>query len=335
MQSNFLLVYVLFLCMFINPSLAMAVEASQESSTNLRIVELLPNLCCPLAVNPGIPADFIAMSPNGNLDPYDWIYWGPKEVLKSYFENPASLKVPLIRVKLSANVNQTGPDTFCGMESIKKMDKKRKGLAFFENKWGDYPVLAMRKRIDGKLIYFAWVGLNDPEAGWTLLFNLVFPDEKDHPNNDDRKLWANFLKETSPLKDEDYFKACGQDLQEGYTLVNVSGAKLKLLAEKRQLDGALQVVVIPASTNIEFKYCDMMECLMGAKWKHGQPLVKVFGEITVNNQNIKSTTNYVTSIFYKTVPDFSLKKGDDKNALIFQKKMPQNEKELNSTCQNS
>jgi hypothetical protein len=28
---------------------------------------LLPNLLCPLAVDPGIPADFVALSPRENL----------------------------------------------------------------------------------------------------------------------------------------------------------------------------------------------------------------------------------------------------------------------------
>ena len=62
----------------------------------------------------------------------------------------------------------------------------------------------------------------------------------------------------------------------------------------------------------------MMECEMGAKWKHGEPMVKVYGEIVFNDKNLKATTNYVTSIFFKTVPDFSFKK-DENKSLIFQK----------------
>ena len=95
-----------------NPLTAIALKDKQDAKNDLRILELLPNLLCPLAVDPGIPADFIALSPSGTLDPYDWIYWGPKDVLKAYFENPTSLKVPIIRVKLSANVAQTGPNSF-------------------------------------------------------------------------------------------------------------------------------------------------------------------------------------------------------------------------------
>ncbi|MBS4163762.1 hypothetical protein PRO82_001068 [Candidatus Protochlamydia amoebophila] len=151
------------------------------------------------------------------------------------------------------------------------------------------------------------------------MFNLVYPEKKGHPNKEDRQLWESLIVKTTQLKDGDYFKACGQDLQEGYTLVNIGGAKLEMLAEKRQSDGTLQVVIIPEGSDVEFHYVDMMECLMGAKWKYGEPIVKVYGEIAVNNENVKCTTDYVTSIFFKTVPEFSFKKGDGKKLLIFQK----------------
>ena len=323
MQRIFMLLYSLFACILImNPLIAIASQDTQDVKNDLRILELLPNLLCPLAVDPGIPSDFIALSPNGILDPYDWIYWGPKNVLKTYFEDPSSLKSPLIRVKLSAMVAQTGPNSFhkSFMEYLKKLKQEDpKEFASIETQWGDYPVLAIRSILEGQLNFTAWVGLNDPEAGWTLLFDLVYPDKKGHPNKKDRQLWESLLTKTTQLKDGDYFKACGQDLQEGYTLVNIDGAKLKMLAEKRQSDGTLQVVVIPESSDVEFHYVDMMECEMGAKWKHGEPMVKVYGKIVVNNKNVESTTNYVTSIFFKTVQDFSLKKDDRKKSLIFQK----------------
>lgn len=151
------------------------------------------------------------------------------------------------------------------------------------------------------------------------MFDLVYPDKKGHPTKKDRQLWERLLTKTTQLQDGDYFKACGQDLQEGYTLVNVDGAKLKMHAEKRQSDGVLQIVVIPESSDVEFHYVDMMECAMGAKWKQGEPIVKVYGEIEFNDKNLKATTHYVTSIFFKAVPDFSFKKDDGKKSLIFQK----------------
>ncbi|WP_052354923.1 hypothetical protein [Candidatus Protochlamydia sp. R18] len=321
MQRIFIFLYLLFACIFtMNPLTAIAPKDTEEAKSDLRILELLPNFLCPLAVDPDIPADFIALSPRETLDPYDWIYWGPKDVLKAYFENPTSLKVPILRVKLSPNVAQTGPNSFNNQLSLKMLEKEDpKGFVSIETQWGDYPILAIRTQREDQLIFMAWVGLNDPGAGWSLMFNLVYPEKKGHPNKEDRQLWESLIMKTTQLKDGDYFKACGQDLQEGYTLVNVGGAKLKMLAEKRQSDGTLQVVIIPEASDVEFHYVDMMECLMGAKWKYGEPIVKVYGEIAVNNENVKSTTDYVTSIFFKTVPEFSFKKGDGKKLLIFQK----------------
>lgn len=316
----FALIYV---CIFSTSSLAaLPSKDTQEAKNDLRILELLPNLLCPLAVDPGIPADFVALSPSGILDPHDAIYWGPKNVLKAYFKDPSSLKTPIIRVQLSAYVTQTGPNSFhkVFMDCLEKLkEEDPKGFASVETQWGDYPVIAIRTITEDRLNFTAWVGLNDPEAGWTLGFNLVYPDKKSRPNKKERQLWENLLTKTTQLKDGDYFKACGQDLQEGYTLVNVGGAKLKMLAEKRQSDGALQVVVIPESSTVEFHYVDMMECAMGAKWKQGEPMVKVYGKVVFTNKNFKSSTNYVTSIFFKTVQDFSFKKKNGKGPLIFQK----------------
>jgi hypothetical protein len=225
-----------------------------------------------------------------------------------------------LRVKLSANVAQTGPNSFNNNESFEIMEKEDpKEFALTEAQWGDYPVHAIRTRMKGKLIFTAWVGLNDPEAGWTLMFNLVYPDTKGRPNTEDRQLWENFITKTTQLKDGDYFKACGQDLQEGYTLVNVGGVKLKMIAEKRQNDGTIQVVVIPESSDVEFRYLDMEECRIGAKWKYGEPMVKVYGEIVVNNKKFHSIINSVTSIFFKNVPDFTIKNKEVKKHLIFQK----------------
>lgn len=73
--------------LIMNPLIAIAPQDKQEAKNDLRILELLPNLLCSLAVDPGIPADFVALSPNEILDLHDLIYWGPKDVLKAYFKD--------------------------------------------------------------------------------------------------------------------------------------------------------------------------------------------------------------------------------------------------------
>ncbi len=185
----------------------MTPKDTQETKNNLRILDLLPNLLSPLAVDPGILADFISLSPNGTLDLYDCIFWGPKDVLKAYFEDPASLKVPILRVNLSANIVQAGPNSFHNgfIEHLKKMEEEKiKGFAYIETQWGDYPVVAIRHLWEGQLNFVAWVGLNDPATGLTLLFDLVYPIEKWQPNKEERKLWENLLTKTTQLTDGDH-----------------------------------------------------------------------------------------------------------------------------------
>lgn len=330
MKRISVVIYLLIL-FTMNPLSAVSFENKNDVKSDLRILELLPNLLCPLAVDPAIPEDFVALSPTGRLDLFDWIYWGPKEVLEKYFKDPDSLNMSLIRVKLSGNVAQTGPNSFSDEESTKalKMLQKKdpKACTFLETNWGNYPVHTVRMTMMGKTIFTTWVGLNDQESGWTLMFNLVYPEKKGHPNANDFQLWENLLRKTKPLGERDTFKILGQDLQEGYTLVNIAGAKLKMIAEKREIDGKVQVVVMPENPEVEFNYVDMEECQMGAKWKYGEPMVKVYGEITLKSQNSHSTTRYVTSIFFKTVPEFSFHNEDEKELLIYQK-MPDDELKL-------
>ena len=158
-----------------------------------------------------------------------------------------------MRVKLSANVAQTGPNSFSENEDhlIKSLKiKDPNNFDFIKHKWGNYPVQSIKVKFMGKQLFTAWVGLNDPEGGFTLLFNLVYPETEGHPNKEDIDLWDNFIMKTKQLSERDFFKANGQDMQTGYTIVTVCGEKLKMTAEKRQKDGKMQVVVIPITPNV-------------------------------------------------------------------------------------
>jgi hypothetical protein len=166
-----------------------------------RINQLLPNTFYPLHVAPALPADFVAMSPNGDIDLYDWVYWGPKNVLEAYFKNPNSLKSAIIRVKFSENVAQTSPNTFGnGIEEFVKQLKQADPQAVIQKRWGQYPVIAIKERMRNKVCNMAWVGLNVPEAGWTLIFNLIYSENKNEPSKEDETMWYKFINETKPLK---------------------------------------------------------------------------------------------------------------------------------------
>lgn len=318
MNRSFVFLYVLFLSM-----IAIDIEA-KEAKKNLRILELLPNLVNPLPVSPYLPANFIALSPSGHLDPYDWIYWGPRKVLKKYFKNPLSLKMPILRVKLSSNVVQTGPNSFNGKEHLQFIDvlKKEypKEFASMETKWGKYPAFIIKAKMDGEINFTAWVGLNDREGGWTLLFNLVYPKGNGRPNELDCKLWENFFTKTTPLSGGEYFRALGQDYKDGYTILDINGSKLKMIAEKREHDGTIQLVVIPKHKDIQFEYDNMLEGLMAEDFRKGEPLVKVKGKIELTRGKAKYIDlNKSILIFYKTVSEFSHKQEDGEDLLIFQK----------------
>lgn len=152
------------------------------------IKNLLPGLLIPFDITPAIPDKFIAMTPTGKLDLYDWIYWGPRQVLENYFKNPNSLNQPLIRVKLSANIAQTGPREF--------NRGNLQGIEVTNYQWGPYPVIASETTMFGKKAFVAWAGLNDPQSGWTLMFNLVYPEKQGHPDANDMAFWKHFLSQT-------------------------------------------------------------------------------------------------------------------------------------------
>lgn len=191
--------FLSLLCIFVR-----LCAADPESSANAapisRIRQLLPNMFYPLHVEPALPEDFVAMVPNGNIDLYDWVYWGPKNVLDAYFKNPKSLKHAIIRVKFSENVGQTSPDSFGnGIEEFIKELKEVDPQAVIQKNWGQYPVIAIREKMRNKVCQIAWVGLNVPGAGWTLVFNLIYPESKNEPSKEDEAMWFKFIKETESL----------------------------------------------------------------------------------------------------------------------------------------
>ena len=283
-------------------------ETYDTKSDEIRILKLLPGLFYSIAIDPAIPINFVAMRPR--LDPLDWVYWGPKEVLEAYFKDPTSLTTPVIKVKLHACVRQTGPDSFNIEKEITELLKKQypEDNTTIKSRWGSYPVFAFKHYQEEK-DFGAWVGLNDPEGRGVLVFNLVCPKKSSHPTNEDCELWKKFLFETKQLPEPDFFKAYGQDLRSGYTIISAGGTKLKVTAEKRQRDGKLQVVVTSVTPQTTFQYDKMKECLLGSEWKRGEPLVKVYGTVCKKiGEKKEIMINDVISILLQTVAEFSVNK---------------------------
>ncbi len=301
-MKKMLTLFAVLLCCNI-PSLFAEIDNREE----LRCLQLIPALVCPIGVDFAIPNKFVALSPKVTPHPTDWIYWGPAEVLTQYFKNPSSLNQPIIRLKLSTNVAQS--------ELNDKPNLKGSGLKLIsssQKEWGMYPLLEIEAKSRSNKIYTAWVGLNDC-SGTTVMFNLVYP--KHQPSNQDLAFWNTFLEKTTQLPEQNLYLALGQDLQPGFTIVTCTAAwntaKIKAIAERRKQDDKLQVALIPISDNLEIECLETEECFKGGEWNAGKPLVKLHCQVIENvSENYTNHVSMVVSILEKSVDEFSFSKED-------------------------
>lgn len=223
--------------------------AANGFKADQRIFSLLPTLDAPLVVEPYIPKNFVAVSKTGTLDAHDWIYWGPKDVIEAYFNDPYSLKQSILRVRLSQTVKQVAStrfsaenDELCSL--LAPMGLKR--LYDVRMNWGKYPVYVITAEFQKKWLYAGWVGLCDPQ-GTTLMFELVYPvtlaDTALKPTNEQFKLWDEFLDKTKPLPEPICSDGFSISYSPGLTDVRLYGAAFCVIGEQRVSDKHIQVVV--------------------------------------------------------------------------------------------
>lgn len=292
--------YLLTLVFFLNVAHLNAEDIDVTQS--LRINQLMPRerLLIRLAVEPAIPEDYIALSKEGEVTYSDWVYWGPKDILSAYFKDPLSLSVPIIRVKTTPNIIQPRHgvlDEKSIREGVSQMDKKA-SLDF--GSWGTYPYCMIGAKKEKA--HMAYVGLND-ENGTILFFHLIIPQNELAAEASALKLWKRFFQETKELPEPLFFKALGQEMHPGYTIVDVVGRKIKVIAEKRKSDQKIQFIAIPIDQNIEFKFETAFTTLMTANWHYNEPLLKIKGAYIIN----KGWLHYsmTTSVFIKEVDEFT------------------------------
>ena len=279
---------------------------------DLRIQKLMPGYMIFPAIEPYLPAHFIAL-PHPE-DP-DTVYWGDKDVLKAYFENGIShLKSAIIRVDISPNVAQKDENSFS--EEYSEVDLASQGVMNSVSskwKWGIHPVMRLRGTIDDEEVNIAWIGLN--HGGQVLCAALIYPPNQHVPSEEDLNMWSDFLKKTKPLEEREFFKAHGQDLREGFTLVNVYGSVLRVSAEKRISDGKIQVIIMPEDNQISCKCLDVIQMLMEANWHFFEPIVKIKSRIQVISDANIIYDNIIT-VLLKKVSEFSNnKEGYNSNPL--------------------
>jgi hypothetical protein len=268
---------------------------------DLRIQKLLPGYIALPAIEPYLPAHFVALCHPKDRDE---IYWGDKDILEAFFENGAScLKSAIIHVDISLGVAQINENSFsdegsdCDLASM-----GIKNLIRNKWKWGIHPVMSMDATLDDDEVHVAWIGLN--YNGQVLCAGLIYPPGQHAPSAEDLNMWSEFLKKTKPLEEYEFYKAHGQDLREGLTLVNVYGSVLKVSAEKRARDGKVQVSIKPADDRISCKCLDVTQMLMGGNWHFSESILKIPSEIQVSSDANIVFYNNIT-VLLKEVSEFS------------------------------
>jgi hypothetical protein len=279
-----------------------------------RIMSLLGPLDAPLAVEPYIPSNFEATSKTGTLDMNDWVYWGPKEVVESYFLDPTSLKQSLIRVRLSQTVRQNGPDRFNSENDdlcklMAPLGLKR--LFDVRMQWGKYPIYCITAEFDKKWLYTAWVGLSDPQ-GTTLMFELVYPGKK--PSTTDFELWDQFLDKTRIAPEPIYGDSFRLSYAPGATDVAFYGEKFALIGEQRYSDKLIQIVVDPKKSGFAAVIDTVHFAFISEDPTKTGPGAKVFLSLT------KDTNRYTQMIplLIKPVESFSQ---DGKGKATYEQKL--------------
>ncbi len=216
---------------------------------NARIFSLLPTMNTPLAVEPHVPRDFVAMSKEGTLDLQNWVYWGPKEALERYFKDPATLDQSFLRVRLSETVKQIAATTFSQENDalcklMAPMGLKR--LFDVRMQWGKYPIYLITAEFDKKWLYAGWVGLSDTQ-GTTLMFELVYPGEK--PSAKDFQLWDLFFDKTTTLANPTYSEGFSVRYTTGITDVTLYGKRFSIHGEQRYSDKLLVLHIDPENSS--------------------------------------------------------------------------------------
>ncbi len=254
---------------------------AKDVDYSFRIKELFSKIGYP--IEPAVPSNFVAMSFDGEDDFHDFVYWGPKETLKSFFKNQNSLKQPIIRVTISDSMGLSSSSFLDGENGEELKFIKQcypKGFFYEEKKWGTYPVLETRFIDNGHELILAYAGFDTPGVGITLTFHLVKPEKQKKYTKEQLALWKNFIDNTKQLAGIDLLRFTGKNLQEGYSIVDCFGEKIKITGEKRKRDGKLQIVVISTIPNLHYSFISMEEGKLDPQWKEERPIIKAHANIT-------------------------------------------------------
>jgi len=318
-----------FSCFLFLANCSWADEAitDQMHSEKLRIFELFPKSWLVLpSIEPAIPSDYIAGSNQEKFDYASSVYWGRKEdleLLKKY--GPESLgdipfQSPVLKLDYSFSVAQTGPNSFLGEDQFEQQLQSMgfRDTSIKKTNWGNYPVLVVESTSDqNHSIVQGWIGLNNPEGAVMTVSIMHSPEKKEEM----MKFWDRFIEFTRPLSERESFIAMGMDMRDGYTIWSTGTASLKVTAEKRKSDGKYAILVEPISSSTTFQLQDVMGALMGSRWKHKEPCVKVVGNVIEVNGNMTNHIDTTITVLVKDVEEFSFnpdEKEHPEDVVLFQ-----------------
>jgi len=283
-------------------SLNMTLVAGEIDVTKeLRIHELMPRdrFVTTLPIDPALPDNFIVAGKEGRIDPYEGVVWGPEKVVKEYCKFPYFPSEPIIYISISRSTIQTEYGHLNDKEIKKDLALMAEEIWF--GRWGDTPYCIIDARQNGEKIHMAYIGTND-EVGSVLLLSLKWPFAKGGEEKG-LELWNRFFEETKPLEGPLAIKAGGQELHEGYTIVDVAKRKIKVIAEKRKRDGEIFFACIPNDQDVEFQFHSAKEALMGMDWHYGEDVMKISGAFEVGNGWVNS--NQTTTVLLRKVDEFT------------------------------
>lgn len=219
----------------------------------LRIFKLLPGMEASLPlVEPFLPEGFSSICKKVKDTDGAVYYWGQESHLKEYQQDPNSLTGMVIKVTKSSEITQIGSNRFSIDSRLEKWMASGFGrIAFKKGRWGIFPIREVKVRSSkNHQGYKLFVGLND-KSQQVLVFELLYPSYLKEPPRSYKKVWDEFVKKTTFLKQKDLMVARDQSIHKGYTDIKGLSEVVRFKALKRLHDHTiLLTIVTPKDSNI-------------------------------------------------------------------------------------
>ncbi|MFT4554228.1 MAG: hypothetical protein ACI9S8_002877 [Chlamydiales bacterium] len=289
----------------------------------------IPGLVQPLPVDLFLPEDYgIASSVEGESpDLIQGVFWGKKEDIYTLWsrskvsEDPEVLSENFKKAlgEIHAGVFQVGHSLNVGQIAYREFSAEKtldediaqlpagSSLEYKKVMWGDYPVLVLDyTHSDGQETSIAYVGLN--YAGNTIQIRFLYPQDGNKHlaagnNTPDRLVWEEFIKRTEMLPRDRLLKVMGIDMEIGKTVIKATNGKVQALAERRNSDNKVRVLLTPVTEQTDF---EAFSCITGLVQDFSTECVKVALRVDSQAEGINCVTSCNITVNPRDVDEFSL-----------------------------